>query len=147
MEWKKLYPGGKKKAVTFSYDDGVEQDIRLTELFRQYGAKATFNLNSGLDESGSWNFKGAAYSLCPDAGSVLWTGDRLPRQHSPTPGGAFSAGTPLGALERPEDSGTSVWMYSIRHGAALWHLEPAGARDDREIGIFLLPNGREHPHL
>ncbi len=67
MEWKKLYPGGKKKAVTFSYDDGVEQDIRLTELFRQYGAKAAFNLNSGLDESGSWNFKGVEVRRIPFA--------------------------------------------------------------------------------
>ncbi|HOP12038.1 MAG TPA: polysaccharide deacetylase family protein [Oscillospiraceae bacterium] len=39
---------GKKKAVTFSYDDGVTQDIRLIELFNKYGLKATFNLNSGL---------------------------------------------------------------------------------------------------
>lgn len=39
---------GKKKAVTFSYDDGVEQDRRLVELFNAYGVKATFNLNSGI---------------------------------------------------------------------------------------------------
>ena len=39
---------GKNKAVTFSYDDGVEQDRRLVELFNQYGVKATFNLNSGI---------------------------------------------------------------------------------------------------
>ena len=39
---------GKNKAVTFSYDDGVSQDIRLIELFDKYGLKGTFNLNSGL---------------------------------------------------------------------------------------------------
>lgn len=39
---------GKMKAVTFSYDDGVRQDIRLVELFNKYGVKATFNLNSGI---------------------------------------------------------------------------------------------------
>lgn len=38
---------GKKKAITFSYDDGVTQDIRLIELFDKYGLKCTFNLNSG----------------------------------------------------------------------------------------------------
>jgi peptidoglycan/xylan/chitin deacetylase (PgdA/CDA1 family) len=44
---------GKKKAITFSYDDGVTQDIRLTELFNKYGLKCTFNLNSGfLGQSG-----------------------------------------------------------------------------------------------
>lgn len=37
-----------KKALTFSYDDGVTQDIRLIEIFNKYGIKATFNLNSGL---------------------------------------------------------------------------------------------------
>ena len=36
----------KMKYLTFSYDDGVTQDIRLIELFNKYGMKATFNLNS-----------------------------------------------------------------------------------------------------
>ena len=39
---------GKKKAVTFSYDDGTTQDIRLIELMNKYGLKCTFNLNSEL---------------------------------------------------------------------------------------------------
>ena len=38
---------GKKKAITFSYDDGVMQDERLIALFNKYGMKCTFNLNSG----------------------------------------------------------------------------------------------------
>ncbi|MBR2403280.1 MAG: polysaccharide deacetylase family protein, partial [Lachnospiraceae bacterium] len=36
----------KLKAVTFSYDDGVTQDIRLIELLNKYELKCTFNLNS-----------------------------------------------------------------------------------------------------
>lgn len=36
------------KAITFSYDDGTTQDIRLIEIFNKYGLKATFNINSGL---------------------------------------------------------------------------------------------------
>ena len=39
---------GKKKAVTFSYDDGVTQDINLIEMMNKYGLKGTFNLNSEL---------------------------------------------------------------------------------------------------
>lgn len=39
---------GKKKAVTFSYDDGVIYDERLIEMFDYYGLKGTFNLNSEL---------------------------------------------------------------------------------------------------
>ena len=38
---------GKTKAVTFSYDDGVTQDLKLIEILNRYGLKATFNLNSG----------------------------------------------------------------------------------------------------
>lgn len=38
---------GKMKAVTLSYDDGIEQDRRLIELLDKYGVKATFNLNLG----------------------------------------------------------------------------------------------------
>lgn len=36
------------KYLTFSYDDGVTQDVRLIELFNKYDMKATFNLNSQL---------------------------------------------------------------------------------------------------
>ena len=43
-----LFPNGKTKALTFSYDDGQKKDIRLCELFNKYGLKGTFNLNSGL---------------------------------------------------------------------------------------------------
>ena len=41
------FPGGKKKALTLSYDDGVEQDIRLIDIMKKNGLKGTFNLNSG----------------------------------------------------------------------------------------------------
>ncbi len=40
------FPGGKQKAVTFSYDDGIKADIRLCEIFDKYNMKATFNINS-----------------------------------------------------------------------------------------------------
>ena len=37
-----------KMKVVQCWDDGVLNDIRLTGLLRKYGAKATFNLNTGL---------------------------------------------------------------------------------------------------
>ncbi len=37
-----------KKALTFSYDDGVTQDERLVKILNKYGLKGTFNLNSEL---------------------------------------------------------------------------------------------------
>ncbi len=41
------FPGGKTKCLTFSYDDGIFQDMRLVQLFNLHGIKGTFNLNSG----------------------------------------------------------------------------------------------------
>ena len=41
------YPGGRSKALTLSYDDGIEQDIRMVELLRGSGVKCTFNINAG----------------------------------------------------------------------------------------------------
>ena len=49
------FPGGKTKAVTFSYDDGLQTDVRLCKLLEKYGCKGTFNINSrwlANDESG-----------------------------------------------------------------------------------------------
>ena len=40
------FPGGRAKAVTFSYDDGVPQDQRLAALFDRFGVKATFNFTA-----------------------------------------------------------------------------------------------------
>lgn len=59
---RKLYPGGKKKAFSITYDDGVYQDVRFVMLLNKYGLKGTFNLNSELmeqefkwqHESGLW---------------------------------------------------------------------------------------------
>lgn len=42
-----VYPQGKRKALTFSYDDGQSFDKRLAELLRSAGMKGTFHLNSG----------------------------------------------------------------------------------------------------
>ncbi|MBE6763128.1 MAG: polysaccharide deacetylase [Ruminococcaceae bacterium] len=47
---------GKKKALTFSYDDGVQTDKRLIGILDRYGMKGTFNVSSALlDEQKGWN--------------------------------------------------------------------------------------------
>lgn len=52
-----LYPGGLSRALTFSYDDGPAEDIRLTDMLRKYGLKGTFHLNSArLAGKGAVNF-------------------------------------------------------------------------------------------
>ena len=45
------FPGGRRFAVTLSYDDGQLHDARLVEIFNKYGVKGTFHLNSGRMES------------------------------------------------------------------------------------------------
>ena len=41
------FPGMAAKALTLSYDDGVQQDARLMEILDRHGLKCTFNINSG----------------------------------------------------------------------------------------------------
>ena len=50
------FPGGLKKALTLSYDDGVEQDAELISILNLHGLKCTFNLNSGC-----WAAEGTEY--------------------------------------------------------------------------------------
>lgn len=40
------FPGGKMKALTLSYDDGIQADKRLAELLHSHGMKCTFNINT-----------------------------------------------------------------------------------------------------
>ena len=41
------FPGGRAKCLTLSYDDGVEQDMRLCELMKKYKIAGTFNISTG----------------------------------------------------------------------------------------------------
>ena len=41
------FPQGKPKALTLSYDDGVEQDEKLIGLMERYRVKGTFNVSYG----------------------------------------------------------------------------------------------------
>ncbi|MBQ4276155.1 MAG: hypothetical protein II717_06485 [Lachnospiraceae bacterium] len=45
---KLLYKDGKKQALTFSFDDNQDYDIKLISIFDKYGMKGTFNINSGI---------------------------------------------------------------------------------------------------
>lgn len=55
----------KKKAITFSFDDGVKQDERLIAILNKYGLKATFNINSsllGLEGNLNWGERKIAHN-------------------------------------------------------------------------------------
>lgn len=47
MRYKFLrFPGGKTKALTLSYDDGIRADIKLSDIITKFGLKCTFNINT-----------------------------------------------------------------------------------------------------
>lgn len=48
-----MFPEGRRKALTMSYDDGVTEDRKLVEIFNKYGIKGTFHLNGGLSGKGN----------------------------------------------------------------------------------------------
>lgn len=72
---------GKKKAITFSYDDGVVQDRRLVEILNKYGLKATFNINSELlGTENTLNIQGKQIchnKIAPDELASLYAGHEV----------------------------------------------------------------------
>ena len=67
-----------QKILTFSFDDGVTQDIRLIEMFDRYGLKGTFNLNSGLIAPRNYESAGfVLYDRKPNRTESAYTGDYL----------------------------------------------------------------------
>lgn len=71
----------KLKAVTFSFDDGVTQDIRLIELLNEYNLKCTFNLNSQrLGERGflsNTTQRIAHYKIHPEDVKEIYSGHEV----------------------------------------------------------------------
>lgn len=43
-----LWPGGRMRCCTLSFDDGTVEDVHITQMLRERGLRATFNLNTGL---------------------------------------------------------------------------------------------------
>lgn len=72
---------GNLKAVTFSYDDGVTQDVRLIELLNKYGLKSTFNLNSELLGTGYLNVRNDRqilhYKIRPEDVKTVYDGHEI----------------------------------------------------------------------
>jgi peptidoglycan/xylan/chitin deacetylase (PgdA/CDA1 family) len=70
-----LFPGGRSKALTLSYDDGVIEDRRLVQIFNQHGLRGTFHLNSGT--------LGREGKLAPEEIATLFRGHEI-SAHSET---------------------------------------------------------------
>lgn len=66
------FPKWKEKALTLSYDDGVIFDRKLIEIMNRYSLKGTFNINSGLFDSGKRRLnKDEAYELYSKSGQEV----------------------------------------------------------------------------
>ncbi|MBR4013064.1 MAG: polysaccharide deacetylase family protein [Clostridia bacterium] len=96
------FPNGATKALTLSYDDGVEQDIKMIEILNKYGVKATFNINSGCYTEEGTVFK---------------------------PGTIHRRMTHARALELYKDSGHEVAVHTYSH-PWLEQLPPAMAAQE-----------------
>ena len=77
------FPGGRSKALTLSYDDGVRQDRRLLEIMKKHSLRGTFNINSeGYAPEGCTT--GNRMSRSEKSGGRLWRiypGRGLPLRH------------------------------------------------------------------
>lgn len=62
------YPGFRQRALTLSYDDGVQADRRLIEIMVKHGIKGTFNINSGSFGAGKRMTADEALHLYRDSG-------------------------------------------------------------------------------
>lgn len=67
------------KAVTLSYDDGVNSDKKLLEILNKYNIKCTFNLNSGImtEENNRSNNGVNIYRMKPDNMKQLYAGHEI----------------------------------------------------------------------
>ncbi len=72
---------GKSKAVTFSFDDGVVQDVNMIEMLNKYNLKATFNINSELLGKGGFlereNQKICHYKVLPEDVKHVYSGHEV----------------------------------------------------------------------
>jgi peptidoglycan/xylan/chitin deacetylase (PgdA/CDA1 family) len=61
-----------KKYFTISYDDGLEQDMRIVELMKKYGIKGTFNLSSELFGQKTMIYSAIGVVLCQEKVQIKW---------------------------------------------------------------------------
>lgn len=152
-----VFPGGKSKACTFSYDDGVVQDRRLAPLLRERGIKCSFNLNSGL--LGHPNMGGFPGKPDLDISRVgdgeaaqLYAGHEI-AGHGLYHSALDTIGTPLAAYEITEDkrrleqlSGKPLRMFAYPFGTYTQEVMELlrlagyqGARTVKSTGQFTIP--------
>lgn len=73
-----LFPQGKKKALTLSYDDGCHEDKRLVEIINRHHLKATFHLNTAWGAGDGFRIDTAEYAALYAGHEISCHGHRHP---------------------------------------------------------------------
>ena len=129
------FPGGKRKALTLSYDDGVLQDRRLVALMNRCGVRGTFNLNSALlgrDERMVLDgIEVDVSTIPPEEVPVLYRGHEVA-----THGSRHSALTGMGAAALGELLEDRRALETLTGGLVRGHAYPFGLYDDKVLGML-----------
>lgn len=72
-----LFPEGKKRALTMSYDDGSTSDRRLIERMNRYGLRCTVHLNTCTEEN-AWYVPNEEYRALYEGHEISAHGHRHP---------------------------------------------------------------------
>lgn len=130
--------GKYRKAVTFSYDDGISQDKKLVELFNQYGLKATFNLNTGIQSEES-RFEIDGLPICRMNQEDI--GDLYQGHEVAVHGLTHAAPVDLSQAQLEEEFGKDIKNITRLYGEVPVGMAYAyGAYDDNTVK-FLQENG------
>ncbi|MCM1156513.1 MAG: polysaccharide deacetylase family protein [Roseburia sp.] len=134
-----LFPEGKRKALTLSYDDGTVYDRRLVELMNRYGIKGTFNLNSGT--LGRGETKDASGKVTEESAVTL---EELPKLYAgheiATHASKHTAPTGCGSVALYEILEDRKVFESILPYLVTGHAYPFG-RYDKEVFAMLKAAG------
>lgn len=132
------FPGGKHKALTLSYDDGVTQDRRLVALFNRYGVKGTFNLGLGV-----LGFQGEALmagrstdisKVSPEEVGALYAGHEV-AGHGLWHSFLNNVGSPLAMYELIEDK---AGLEKLTGGILRSFAYPFGTFSDETVELLRL---------
>lgn len=130
------FPGGARKAVILSYDDGLIQDRRLVDVLNRFGLKGTFHLVSGfLDTQNDWliDVTGErAQYLRADELATLFAGHEV-SSHSVTHPGLTSVSDQEVLRQVDEDRRT---LQQLTGQPVLSHAYPFGDHDDRVVDLL-----------
>ena len=109
------YPGGRAKAVTFSFDDGVIEDAWLAAELRRRGLRGTFNINAGLCTHDAPDYEKLDVSYFP----VKSIQRRMTRREL---WDAFGEGVDAGEIEIACHAYTHAQLTLLDPGAVMWEL-------------------------